>query len=123
MKIVTLGTVSSGSEFDRLCKSAKGQRAIEMMEFTTSVAGIETKGFATERKRWRKTDLDEAVKIYVADSTPVGGETTIWAAIDVGADGKTVTLLKIVDSYGGGNHESDALLTDAVDRKQRGRVS
>ena len=119
MKVVTLGTVSSDAELASVTAAAKRHLVIEAMECLVSIAAIEKHGFSREQKRWRTVAEDRTVKIYVGNAAPAFGVTTVWAAITLGADAKTVTLLKIVDSYGGG--DDSGLLADACDRKQRGQ--
>jgi hypothetical protein len=123
VKIVKIGTVSSGEELANVIGSAKGNLVAEAMDCLTSIAAIEKSGFVGERKRWREAPSDSTVKIFGADAEPAYGKTTIWAAIVVGADDQSVILLKVVDTYAGGDQESEGLLGDALYRKEKGQVS
>ena len=120
MKFVTLGAVSSQREFEAACNGARGDQVLLMMEFLTLVAATEKRGLASVGKRWRGVPADAAMQLYVG--APSGGMAGIWAAVAVAADGRSVTLLKLVDTYRGGELEAEGLLGDARDRKRKGRV-
>jgi hypothetical protein len=120
MRYVTLGTVSSLKEYQDVFARASGERVFELLEFLKLVTNTEKRGVHTEGKRWINVPEDSAVKLYMGDPSPK--EKAIWAAIQVEADEKTVTLLKIVDTYTGGETETRGLLGDALDRKQKGRI-
>jgi hypothetical protein len=120
MRYVTLGTVSSLKEYQEVYTRASGERVFELVEFLKLVTNTEKRGIHTEAKRWINVPEESTVKLYMGDANPK--EKAIWAAIQVEADGTTVTLLKIVDTYSGGESENYGLLADALDRKQKGRV-
>ena len=89
-------------------------------ELLDTLQNIERHGFARERNRWKDAPDEKAVKVYW--DMPDPGETAIWAAIEVGADDRIVTMLKITDQYEGGNPEWHNLLADALDRRTRGKI-
>lgn len=121
-----LGTISSEQEFQRVVANikapgAKRRRVRELVEFLNMVSNTEELGVAFEAKRWLHTAADSTVKLYYRQ--PRSGEAGIWAAVAVADDEVTVTMLKIVDTYGGGDGEQEELLADALHRKSRGTIT
>jgi hypothetical protein len=139
VRYIRIGTEHSREELLAVARAAEGDRKDQVAEFLTSVAEAERIGFGAERKlwdqvidgkilrmtaAWQEPPEDEdrppnGVFIY-AGSKPKRGERSIWAAVDVADHGSVLTLLKIVDTYTGGNAEEHDLLADALDRQQRG---
>ncbi|MGF1641698.1 MAG: hypothetical protein ACFCUO_12180 [Rhodospirillales bacterium] len=110
-----------------------------MAELLAICSGVEKSGFAAERKRldaisggavrridetWqalpaRATEIDGPGFVY-SGGRPKTVEPSIWAVLEVDAAGRTLTLVKIVDTFTGGQDEERELLADAQDRKERG---
>ena len=118
MRYITIGTVSSEKEFQEVIARVEGDRIYQLAELVTTITAAEQKGFAAERKRWDDVPNEGAIKIYSSAGTAAG---SIWAAIEVGHDGMTLTLLKIVDRFSGGEREAAELLADALDRRSRSK--
>lgn len=123
MRYVFVGTTSSEAEFQQVLAScrrreSRRRRIEELVEFLNMVTKCEELGLAATIHKWRRTAADPAVLLYYRDDQR--DDTGIWAAVTA-APG-TVTLLKIVGTFGGGEQEREGLLADALHRKARGTV-
>jgi hypothetical protein len=116
MRYIALGTVSSEQEFQEVVVQASGEQVYELTELLTTLDAAERTGFKSEQKRWAAAPSATSIKIYSGDPKPPA--SSIWAAIEVCADG-TLKLLKIVNTFGGGNQEANDLLADAIHRRNR----
>lgn len=124
MNYLLLGTVSTLVEWQHVVANikrpgTKRRRIREFTELVTLVIASDGDGGDAEAKRWRRTRHDGAVRLYSGD--PRSGETCLWAAFAAETDG-ALTLLKVVDTYGGGDMEREGLLADALYRKEKGTV-
>lgn len=123
MRYVVLGAVSSEQEFRQVLANVrapgvKRRRVQELVELLNMVTNTEELGLACEAKRWLDTVSDDTVKLYYRARG--SREAGIWAAVAV--TGLEVTMLKIVDTYGGDDGERDGLLADALHRKAKGTI-
>jgi hypothetical protein len=136
---VRLGKAFSKDELMAVVRNAQGDRKLQVAELLALLSAVERSGFASERKRldsinsgsvqrvdeaWQTLpeageDFGDGGFVYAGGRKRVG-KGSIWAAVEVGADGRTLTLLKIVDTFAGGNADEQELLADALDRKARG---
>ena len=139
MQFIRLGRISSEDELQAAPRSVRGGGKLQLAEVLTSMVDAEKNGFATERAKWdavvnkkivrvRRTwrNLSSAASVgdgvfVFSGGVPRPGEDAIWAAIDVAPSGRTLTLVKLVASFGGGTREEQGLLKDALDRVQRGK--
>ena len=122
---LVLGAVSSEAEFKlvvaNIRASVGNRRCVrELVEFLNMVTKSEELGAHTEAKRWKAATDDSGVKLYFGKLKP--GQSGIWAAVAVAADQRSLTLLKIVDTFGGGDNEHEGLLADALHRKAKGTI-
>lgn len=122
MHYVTVGTASSQQEFGAVTAALKGERLYQAAELLPSLAAIEREGFAGQSALWEEVSNEPTIKVYFGIPERGSEETAIWAAIEIGADGKSVTLLKITDAYTGGTNESNDLLADAIHRRDRSKA-
>lgn len=122
MEFVTVGTTSSLAEFRSVMDRLEGDRMYQAVELLESISKIEITGFAGESARWDEVPGQPAVKVYFG--VPERGSTTqggIWAAIEIGADGKSAKVLKITDTYSGDRTAYDGFLQDAIHRRDRSK--
>jgi hypothetical protein len=140
---IRLGTTNSRDELIQVAEAVKAARGnpivLQLAELVRSVAAAEQNGFESERKRWDRVDPDGQVRrvvavartlpgkhrnpgggvyVYVGEPGPNGH--AIWAAVEVGDDGRTLTLARITDRFGGGVREEQGLVQDTLDRLRRG---
>lgn len=125
--------VSSQDELIAVVRCAEGfAERRHVIELCKMLEGAEARGFASERKRCdvvsngvvhrvRGSDrylpasaIDHAGMVFVFRSG------CVWAAVEVGADGRTLTLLKVYGAFSGNAKEEADLLADALDRQNRG---
>ena len=126
MRYVLVGNTSSEVEFQQVianCKEGEGQRRRieDLVEFINMVCKCDEPGSATHSMKsgkWRTTAADPDVLLYFRDGR--GDDVRLWAAVILTEAG--VVLLKMVDSFRGGEREREGLLADALDRKARGTV-
>ncbi|MBS0533204.1 MAG: hypothetical protein JSR72_04025 [Proteobacteria bacterium] len=106
---MVIANVSSGSD--------SRHRIEQLVELLNMVSETERRGVRTEAKRWEH--YDATVKLYRGRAK---SEAAIWAAVAIGDNQRSVTLIKIVDWYRDGDLEHSGLLADALDRYARGTV-
>jgi hypothetical protein len=137
---IRLGTIDSRDELLQVARAARGNPTVlQLAELLKSVAAAEQTGFRSERKRWDRVDAagrvhrvgrsalvvpdaneDPAGGVYVYAGGRVSGGHAIWAAVQVGDDGRKLTLAKVTDRFGGSQREEQDLVQDALDRLRRG---
>lgn len=130
MRYVRMAGVSSQDELK--CLAEEGRAKVELIEVLYALAGAERNGFKTERKRFDAVEDGVVTEVGAKDRVLPEPETDyaggvfvykappLWAAVEVGEDGQTLTLLKIFDAFSGNATEQADLLADAHDRQKRG---
>ncbi len=95
---------------------------LRFSEFGLHLRALDDRGLAAVRDAWIGT-LEPLVIVHTGEhetEEPTrNGGVRIWAAIEVNAEGRSLTLLKI-GSYGGDAREFADNRTDALDRFRRG---
>ena len=120
MNYIRLEHASSELELRAVRDRAKGNkdRLCEYVGLLKWIEMLEARGIAAEHRRWVPVRQHIDVKLFVGD--PGRNPTAIWAAVEIGPGGRTVTLLKVADTFDNDVRQHEELLQDALHRKERG---
>ena len=127
MQYCVLGTANSKSEEQAVIAAMNGLPATartSIVDFVAQLSAMQKHGFDKVKDAWIETDEPRLAlftgRMQFEEPTSRGGQR-IFAAVEIDAGGRPVTLIKLRADYTGKAKDYEAHKADALDRYRNGK--